>query len=150
MRIATQNVCGMRGEFQRGHGPKIALLRTLIRDDADFIILTEVKAEIQFIEKIKIKNWLQPTAHSLHNEAQKGVIILSNNKHPLIEGSQREASIPGHLAAAVYICGNTRTIVVGFYGESASNDRTSNAMLVESLGCITTLKSPAMMTVCVW
>ena len=104
MRIATQNVGGMRGEFKRGHGPKISLLRNLIQEDTDFVILTEVKAKIEHVNKTKIKRRMQPTAHSFHDEAQKGVFILSNDKHHLIEGSKRESSVPGHLAAAVYTC----------------------------------------------
>ena len=140
MRIATQNVCGMRGEFKRGHGVKISMLRNLIREDADFVILTEVKAKIRDVQKTKIKRNLLPTVLSLHEEAQKGVVIFSNAKHKLIEGSQREATVPGHLAAAVFTCENTRTIVVGFYGESASNDRTSNAMLIELRSTITELQ----------
>jgi exonuclease III len=140
MRIATQNVGGMRGEFQRRQGPKLALIRKLVRKETDFLILTEVRANIEHVNRTRIKRNLLPTIHSFHNEAQKGVVVYSKAEHKIIEGSQREASVPGHIAAAAYNTGSTRTILVGFYGESASNDRASAKILTELKDIITELQ----------
>ena len=131
MRISTQNVGGMRREFSRGHGPKIALLKNLLGWNTDFLVLTEVKANIDHVLKTKLHRQLTPSMHSLHENARRGVIIFSDKKHKLIEGSQRETTLPGHVAAAVYEVNHTRTIVVGFYGEPASNDRSSAEILRE-------------------
>ena len=131
MRVATQNVGGMRGEFKQGHGTKLATLRTLVNRQTDFLILTEVKARRQDVRNRKIKRDLIVAAHSLDTEARKGVIVYSNKQHSLIDGSQREGQQPGHIAAAVFSVGTTRVIVAGVYGESASNDRTSAAIIIE-------------------
>ena len=131
MRISTQNVAGMRREFSRGNGPKTALLRNLIGWNTDFLILTEVKANFDHVRTKKLHKQLEPSMHSLHENARRGVIIFSNKKHKLIEGSQREATRPGHIAAAVYEVNHSRIIVVGFYGEPASNDRSSAEILRE-------------------
>jgi exonuclease III len=140
MRISTQNVGGMRGEFQRRQGPKLAIVRKLVKANTDFLVLTEVRANIEHVQRTRIKRRLLPTVHSFHDEAQKGVVVYSNSKHRLIEGSQREASVPGHIAAAAYDTGSTRTILVGFYGESASNDRASARILTELRDIITELQ----------
>ena len=131
MRISTQNVAGMRREFSRAQGPKIALLRKLIGWNTDFLILTEVKANVNHVLKTKLHRRLTPSMHSLHENARRGVIIFSDKKHKIIEGSQREATMQGHIAAAVYEINHTRTIVAGFYGEPASNDRSSAEILRE-------------------
>ena len=131
MRVATQNVGGMRGEFKQGYGVKMATLRTLVHRQTDFLILTEVKVRQQDVTGRKIKRDLLATAHSLDTEARKGVVVYSNKLHPLVEGSQREGQQPGHVAAAVYMVGATRVIVAGVYGDSASNDRTSTAVISE-------------------
>lgn len=131
MRVSTQNVGGMRGEFRQGHGMKMATLRTLVDRQTDFLIITEVKARRQDIGKWKIKRDLEVTAHSLDAEARKGVVVYSNKAHALVEGSLREGRQPGHIAAAVYMVGSTRVIVAGVYGDSASNDRTSAAVMTD-------------------
>ena len=131
MRISTQNVGGMRREFSWAQGPKIALLKHLLGWNTDFLILTEVKANVNHVLKTNLHRRLTPSMHSLHENARRGVIVYSDKKHKIIEGSQREATIPGHIAAAVYEVNHTRTIVVGFYGEPASNDRSSAAILRE-------------------
>ena len=131
MRVATQNVGGMRGEFKQGQGSKMATLRTLVDRHTDFLILTEVKARRQDIGKRRIKRDLEASTYSLDAEARKGVIVYSNKNHALVEGSQREGVLPGHIAAAVYMVGTSRVIVAGVYGDSASNDRTSAAVMTE-------------------
>ena len=131
MRIATQNVGGMRGEFQTGFGPKQAVLRQLLRRDINFVILTEVKAKERHLGRFKLKYNLRPTMHSLHEEAHGGVIIYSHRGHSIIEGSQREATRVGHIAAAVYMVKGTRTVVAGVYGDPSSNDRTSVELMEE-------------------
>ena len=131
MRVATQNVGGMRGEFKQGHGIKMATLRTLVHRQTDFLILTEVKARRQDVAGRKIKRDLIATTHSLDIEARKGVVVYSNKHHQLVDGSQREGHQPGHVAAAVYMVGASRVIVAGVYGDSASNDRTSAAVITE-------------------
>jgi len=131
MRIATQNVGGMRGEFKTGHGPKQATLRQLLRQDTNFVILTEVKARDRHLGRLKLKYNLRPTMHSLHEEAHGGVVIYSHHGHTIIDGSQREATRAGHIAAAVYIVKGTRTVVAGVYGDPSSNDRTSVELMEE-------------------
>ena len=131
MRISTQNVGGMRREFSRAQGPKIALLRRLIGWNTDFLILTEVKANVDHVLKTNLHRRLAPSMLSLHENARRGVIVYSDKNHKIIEGSQREATIPGHIAAAVFEVNHTRTIVAGFYGEPASNDRSSAEILRE-------------------
>ena len=69
--------------------------------------------------------------HSLHDEAHGGVIIFSHHGHTIIDGSQREATRAGHIAAAVYMVKGTRTVVAGVYGDPSSNDRTSVELMEE-------------------
>ena len=72
MRIATQNVGGMRREYSRAQGPKIALLsRHLIGWDTDFLILTEVKAKANHVLKTNLHRRLTPSMHSLHENARR-------------------------------------------------------------------------------
>ncbi|OBQ36005.1 MAG: hypothetical protein AN484_25945, partial [Aphanizomenon flos-aquae WA102] len=61
-----------------------------------------------------------------------GVLILSKPEHKIIGDSKRESNTPGHFAAAVYEVNNTRTIVIGYYGISANDDR-SSARLVDEM-----------------
>ena len=140
MRIATQNVAGMRGEYKIGYGPKTAVLKSLVRRDVNFLILTEVRAQSRHVQRIRLKYNLRPTIHSLDEEARGGVIIYSHRGHTLVEGSQRESTRLGHIAAAVYIVKGTRTVVAGVYGDSASNDRTSADLMVELDEILTELK----------
>jgi len=132
LKIATQNVGGMRGEIRKRGGEKYALLRRLVHRDTDFVVLTEVKADRQLALKARSIKWgLRPTLFSLHNDAHGGVLIFSKPEHRLIEGSIREANTAGHIAAAVYDIQNRRIIVAGIYGEPASNDRASAEIIKE-------------------
>ena len=63
MRIATQNVAGMRGEYKIGYGPKTAVLKSLVRRDVNFLILTEVRAQSRHVQRIRLKYNLRPTIH---------------------------------------------------------------------------------------
>ena len=92
MRIATQNVGGMRGEFAQRHGYKIALLRTLIHKDTDFLVLTEAKANAHHIHTFHLKRNLRPTVFSLSADPRGGVILYSHTAHTLVDGSQRESN----------------------------------------------------------
>ncbi len=86
MRISTQNVGGMRREFSRAQGPKIALLKRLLGWNTDFLVLTEVKANVNHVLKTNLQRRLTPSMHSLHENARRGVIVYSDKKHKLIEG----------------------------------------------------------------
>ena len=138
--IATQNVGGMRSEIQLRQGKKHALLRKLIKKDTDFVVLTEARADSRAAAHMRVKWGLKPSHFSLHPEAHGGVIVLSKPEHKVIDGSRREATTPGHMAAAVYEIGDTRIIVVGLYGESASNDGASVAIMTDLRDTLTELK----------
>ncbi len=53
--IGTQNVGGMRGEFQLKRGPKISMIRRLVTPYTDFFVLTEIRADQRAIMNTKIK-----------------------------------------------------------------------------------------------
>ena len=48
-----------------------------------------------------------------------------------MEGSLRESDEPGHIAAAVYEVNKSRTVVIGVYGISENNDRSSADLIQE-------------------
>jgi hypothetical protein len=98
--VATQNCSGMRGEFEKGQGPKIAMLRALITNQ-DFVVLTETRASRKTMLKLRLKQGLKATHVSLDNQPRAGVIIYSKDKHTLIPDSTREGTEKGHIAAAV-------------------------------------------------
>jgi len=138
--VGTQNVGGMRTEFQLRQGKKHSLLRTLVHNQTDFLILTEVRADSRCIRNARIKWGLKPTLHSLHHNPHGGVVIFSRPGHILIDGSIRESDTQGHIAAGVYEVRGSRIVVAGYYGESASNDRTSADRLHELHNIIRELK----------
>jgi endonuclease/exonuclease/phosphatase (EEP) superfamily protein YafD len=69
--------------------------------------------------------------HSSHQQARKGVIIIAKPEHTIMEGSLRESDEPGHIAAAVYEVNKSRTVVIGVYGISENNDRSSADLIQE-------------------
>jgi len=138
--IGTQNVNGMRSEFQIRRGKKHSLLRALVHRQTDFLVLTEVKADPRCIQNAHIKWGLRPALHSLHQDPHGGVVVFSKPKHKLIEGSQREADRAGHIAAGVFNVRGSRIIIAGFYGESASHDRISVDLMHELHNIIRELK----------
>ena len=138
--IATQNVCGMRGEFNLQHGPKHSMLRAILHKRTDFLILTETRANVASIPKIRVKWGMKPTHHSLSPSPHSGVIILSKRNIEIIQESKREATLPGHIAAAVYVVKGTRIIVAGIYGVPASNDTLSSALILELHSILQELK----------
>jgi exonuclease III len=130
----------MRGEFLRRQGQKIALIRTLITPHTDALILTETRASITTVSKLKLKYGMTPEHYSLNEGAKAGVIIYTKMEHKIIPESKREGSIPGHMAAAVYNIHNSRVIIVGIYGPSENNDKVSAKYFHEIEHTITELK----------
>jgi hypothetical protein len=70
--IATQNVGGLKSESERGSGPKISTLRVLAREKLDFFVLTETRVDARAVKKIKLKQNLHVTMHSLHPRPRGG------------------------------------------------------------------------------
>ena len=138
--IATQNVGGMRGEFQLKRGPKLAMIRKLISPSTDFLILTEIRADQRAILNTKIKYNLKPSHFSASQRPRGGVLICANQTHTKMEGSERQSETPGHIAAAVYEIKKSRTVVLGIYGISESNDRLSSSLIREASNIIAELK----------
>lgn len=119
--IATQNVGGMRGEFQKKLGPKFDILKRLATRSLCFWVLTEVRCDPGNIRKSKITNSVSP-------QAQGGVKVYSQPDYELINHSVRRSSTPGHYAIGVYITPtNLKLIIAGIYGPSANDDRESHA-----------------------
>jgi len=115
-------------------------MRHLIRKETDFVVLTEVRADRRAAAGARIKWGLKVSHSSLHDDPHGGVVILSKPEHKPIPGSFREATTPGHVAAAVYDVRGTRIVVVGVYGESASNDRASVVIMDDLRSILTELK----------
>jgi hypothetical protein len=57
-----------------------------------------------------------------------------------MEGSERQSTTPGHIAAAVYEIRKSRTVVLGIYGISENNDRLSASTIREASNIIAELK----------
>ena len=129
--VSTQNVGGMRGEYQRTRGPKTSMLHTLTSSRTDFLILTETRADVRALPQHKIRGGLVPTLHSLQQEARGGVVIYSKTDHTLLDNSSRESTTPGHFIAGVYQVNTSRTIVAGVYGPSNNDDTFSTQILQE-------------------
>jgi exonuclease III len=124
--IATQNVGGMRGEFQKKHGPKFGIIRQLAKRNLNFCVLTEVRCDLGNIKKSKVSN-MKPSLHSVSREPRGGVLVYSHPDFELINHSVRRSSNPGHFAIGVYLTPTkTKLIVGGIYGPSANNDRESS------------------------
>jgi hypothetical protein len=64
--IATQNVGGLKTESERGSGPKISVLRSLVKKKLDFFVLTEARVDVRAVQKLKLRRDLHVTMHSLH------------------------------------------------------------------------------------
>ncbi len=129
--LSTQNVGGMRGEFQLKTGPKLAMLRSLITPSTDFLILTETKADHRAIKNTKLRFDLRVSHFSASPHPRGGVVICAKEIHKKLEASERESATPGHIAAAVYEIRKSRTVVIGVYGISDNNDRLSAATIME-------------------
>jgi exonuclease III len=123
--IATQNVGGLKTESERGSGPKLSVLRSLVKKKLDFLVLTETRVDVRAVQKLKVRRDMHVTMHSLHQRPRGGVIVFSKKEHKLIPDSVRVSQTPGHFAAGVYEIGNNRVIVVGVYGCSEAGDRSS-------------------------
>jgi len=130
----------MRGEFQLKRGPKLAMIRKLISPSTDFLILTEIRADQRAILNTKIKYNLKPSHFSASQRPRGGVLICANQTHTKMEGSERQSETPGHIAAAVYEIKKSRTVVLGIYGISESNDRLSSSLIREASNIIAELK----------
>jgi hypothetical protein len=125
--IATQNVGGMRGEYQRGHGPKFGIIRRLTKRNLSFCILTEVRCDPGNIKKSRIAKTMQPALHSVSQNPRGGVIVYSHPDYELLNHSVRKSRTPGHFAMGVYVTPTkSKLIVAGIYGPSANNDRESS------------------------
>jgi exonuclease III len=138
--VATQNVGGMRGEFQLKKGPKLAIIRRLITPATDFLILTETRADQRAIMNTKIRFNLRPSHISASQHPRGGVLICANQNHKKLEGSERQSSTPGHIAAAVYEIKKTRIVILGIYGVSENNDRLSASTIREASNIAAELK----------
>jgi exonuclease III len=125
--ISTQNVGGMRGEFQRKHGPKFGILRRLAKRNVDFCVLTEVRCDQNNIKTAKLHRQMKPSLYSVSSQARGGIVIFSNPSYELINHSVRRSSIPRHFAIGVYNTpGKSKLIVAGIYGPSANDDTESH------------------------
>jgi hypothetical protein len=83
--IATQNVGGMRGEFQKRHGPKFGILKHLSPRNLSFCVLTEVKCDPGNVKKSRLSNNLKPLLSSIAPQARGGVIVYSHPDYELIQ-----------------------------------------------------------------
>jgi hypothetical protein len=90
--ISTQNVGGMRGEFQRKHGPKFGILRRLAKRKVDFCVLTEVRCDQQHIKKAKLTHQMKPSLYSVSPQARGGVVVFSNPDYELVNHSVRRST----------------------------------------------------------
>jgi exonuclease III len=138
--IATQNVGGMRGEFQLKHGPKLSMIKKLITSTTDFLILTEIRADHRAIMNTKLIFNLRPSHFSVSQHPRGGVLICANRNHKKMEGSERQSATPGHIATAVYEIKTSRTVVLGIYGISENNDRLSAGLIREATNIAAELK----------
>ena len=129
--IVTQNCQGARGEFRRGGGPKLAMIRSLITKNTDVVALTETRATEQSLLKTKLKWGLQPSHYSVDPNARAGVVIYAKKDHKVMPNSKRTATVDGHLAAAVYNIHGSRVVIAAVYGRSENNDRVSNSLFQE-------------------
>ena len=107
------------------------MLRKLVTPQTDFLILTETKAHPTALTRIKLRYGMKISHHSSHQQARKGVIIINKPEHSMMEGSNRESQEPGHIAAAVYEVNKSRTVIIGVYGVSENNDRSSANLIQE-------------------
>jgi len=138
--ISTQNVGGMRGEFQAKSGPKLATIRTLITPSTDFLVLTETRADHRAILNTKMRFDIRPSHYTASVQPRAGVVICAREIHRKLDGSERQSQIPGHIAGAVYEVRKSRTVIIGVYGISDNNDRTSTALINEISRMATELK----------
>ena len=124
---------GMRGEFQKQSGKKLAFLNKIVSKRTDFLILTETKTHHSSLQNRKINKVLTPILYTTQQDSRGGVAIFSNSNWQLLEGSLRESSIKGH-----YIMGvmqnnaGRRIIIAGIYGKPDNADKESESIL-ESL-----------------
>jgi exonuclease III len=124
--FSTQNVGGMSGEFQRGHGPKFGIVRRLARRNLNFCVLTEVRCDPGNIKKSRIAKDMTPALYSVSQDPRGGVIVYSHPDYELLNHSVRRSRTPGHYAIGVYITlTKSKLIVAGIYAPSANNDRES-------------------------
>jgi len=131
IKVATQNVGGMRREFQQKKGPKLATIRSLITPHTDFLILTETKADHRAIRRTKLRFNMRVSHFSANEGARGGVIICAKDGHKKMEGSERESVRQGYIAGAVYEIKKSRTIVIGVYGLPDNDDRASSGIMRE-------------------
>jgi exonuclease III len=125
--ISTQNVGGMRGEYQRGFGPKFGIIRRLAKRNLCFCILTEVRCDPGNIKKSRITKNMKPALHSVSQDPRGGVVVYSHPDYELLNHSVRKSRTPGHYAMGVYLTPTkSKLIVAGIYGPSANNDRESS------------------------
>jgi len=117
------------------------MVRELVNQKTDFLILTETRTTAKALHKVKLKWGLKPTLYSLDDAPRGGVVIYSSPRHKLIPESRRLGTIPGHLAAAVYEVHQSRTVIVGIYGPSENDDKKSASFLKEVQDTISELKT---------
>jgi exonuclease III len=116
----------MRGEFQKGHGPKFGIIRRLAKRSLSFCVLTEVRCDPGNIKKSCVAKGMKPALYSVSQEPRGGVIVYSHPDYELLNHSVRRSRNPGHYAIGVYITPTkSKLIVAGIYGPSANNDRES-------------------------
>jgi hypothetical protein len=76
--ISTQNVRGMRGEFQRKHAPKFGIIRRLTRRNLIICILMEVRCDPGNVKKSKIAKNMKPALYLISQDPRGGVIVYSH------------------------------------------------------------------------
>ncbi len=116
------------------------MIRKLITPMTDFLVLTEIRADQRAIKNTKLKYNLQPSHFLASQHPRGGVLICANQRHKKMEGSERQSTTPGHIAAAVYKIRKSRTVVLGIYGISENNDRLSANTIREASNIIAELK----------
>ena len=116
------------------------MIRKLITPMTDFLVLTEIRADQRAIKNTKLKYNLRPSHFSASQHPRGGVLICANQQHKKMEGSERQSTTPGHIAAAVYEIRKSRTVVLGIYGISENNDRLSASTIREASNIIAELK----------
>jgi hypothetical protein len=102
----------MRGEFQKGHGPKLSIIRRLAKRSLSFCVLTEVRCDPGNIKKSHVARNMKLALYSVSKEPRGGVIVYSHPDYELLNHSVRRSRNPGHYAIGVYITPTKSKLIV--------------------------------------
>jgi hypothetical protein len=103
------NVGGMRGEFQRRHGPKFGVLGAPQPKQTIFCVLTEVRFDTG---NVKLKHNPKPSLYSVSPQPHGGIIVFSHSDYELINHSVQRSSTPNHFAIGVHITSTHSKVIV--------------------------------------